>query len=98
MPAVKNTPAKDAPAEQADPLAGLSNDNANGAVADMLDVAQQLADDKAEVYAKIDANRSILRQYKTLGSLSEAQSKAIDLFYPPVKPKGKADTSADTGK
>lgn len=89
-PAVKNPP-KDAPAPDADPLAGLSNDNANAAVADMLDVAQALADEKATVYGKIDANRQILRQYKTLGQLSEAQAKAIDLFYPPVKAKAKAD-------
>lgn len=91
MPAVKNAPAKDTPAEKADPLAGLSNDGANQAVADMLDTAQTLADEKAKVYAKIDANRSILRQYKTLGTLSEAQSAAIDLFYPPVKAKAKTD-------
>lgn len=85
----RNTTTTPPAAADADPLAGLSNDNASEAVASMLVKAQELADEKAVVYGKIDANRQILRQYKTLGELSEAQAKAIDLFYPPVKAKAK---------
>lgn len=93
-PQPKQAPAPTpAAAKDTDPLAGLSNDNADAAVADLLLTAKQLDDEKAEVYAKIEANRTILRSYVKLGKGSEAQQAAVSLFYPKPKVKAKDDTA-----
>lgn len=88
-------PKNDAPETPTDPLAGLSDENATAAVHDLLTMAQKLADEKTDVFERIDANRKILREYKRLGMLSEKQSGAIDLFYPPVKTKPKDAAPAE---
>lgn len=95
MPQPKNTPAP--AAKDKDPLAGLSNDGADAAMADLLQTAQDLEDEKVKVYAKIEACRSTLRNYVILDKGSEAQRAAVDLFYP--KPKRKDNgAEADTAK
>lgn len=83
MPPAKTSTTTDAPPAEKDPLEGLSDDNANPAVHDLLVNAQALTDERDAIYKKIQANRDILRNYKQLGMLSEKQSKSIDLFYPP---------------
>lgn len=74
------------------PEPGVENPEVNN----LLLIAQDLADQKAAVFAKIDANRQILRQYKVLGYLSEEQVSAIDEFYPPHRQKAATDTPAET--
>lgn len=86
MPQPKN-PAAPAATEDKDPLAGLSNDNADAAIADLLTTAKALDDEKDAVYEKIGANREILRAYVKLGKGSEAQRAAVELFYPRPKTK-----------
>jgi hypothetical protein len=78
--------AQEAPA-QTDPLAGLSDDGAEPYVTTQLEVARDLATEKEDLFKRIDANRSLLRNIKSTGRLSEKQAKAIDLFYP-LRQKG----------
>lgn len=81
------------PPTQTAPVAPKAGEE-NPAVNDLLAFAQVLADEKTEVYGKIEANRQTLRNYKKMGLLSDEQVKAIDLFYPPIKTKAAAAAAA----
>lgn len=64
----------------------------NDAVNDLLSYAQGLRDEKDDLFARIEANRVTLRNYKTMGLLSDKQAEAIDKFYPKPK-RGEAKAS-----
>lgn len=64
----------------------------NDAVNDLLAYAQGLRDEKESLFERIEANRVTLRNYKTMGLLSDKQGEAIDKFYP--KPKRAAKDEA----
>lgn len=66
---------------------GEHNPFANG----LLEQAQSLIDEKADVFDRIGANRRMLRDIKSSGLLSKEQAKAIDAFYPKPKPGAKTE-------
>lgn len=63
----------------------------NPAVNDLLAYAQDLRDEKEDLFARVEANRVVLRNYKTMGLLSDKQGESIDQFYPKPKRAGKTD-------
>lgn len=69
---------------------GLSDDGANEFVTRLLNKAEELRTERADVLKRQGANREVLRSVKLTGELSEKQAKAIDLFYPP---RDKGDSS-----
>ena len=83
-----------APVEVPQPPDDLPAENIP-AVNELLTLAQSLADDKAEVYERITANRTVLRNYQTMKLVSPEQWSAINEFYPPVKRTPKQDESAN---
>lgn len=61
------------------------------AVDDLLDVAEALAAEKADLLARIGANRSMLRNYAGMGVTTAEQAREIADRYPPKTRKGKGE-------
>lgn len=74
------------------PVKGQENPEVNT----LLSIAQDLRDQKDEVFASIGANRDILRNYAKMGYLSDEQAEAIAEFYPPHQKKDKAEAESAT--
>lgn len=98
--APKNTPApaedtpkdpKDPKAPPVDPLEGLSDENANQFVQDLLTDAQTLRDEKETLLERIDDNRQTLRRIVRTGHVSEKQAAAVKLWYPERQKKENED-------
>lgn len=83
---------QNAPEVPVDPLAGLSEDNANAFVQDLLDDAETLRGEKETLLERIDDNRQTLRRIARTGHLSEKQAAAIKLWYPDRQKKGEETT------
>lgn len=87
-----------------DPYEGLSDDNHNEFLADLLKDAEALATERADVLARQGKNREAVRLVAGTGHLSEKQEKAVSIFYPVRVQKDDAttattppaDTPADT--
>jgi hypothetical protein len=93
MPQPKNTAAKEK-AEKKDPLEGLSDENANAFVQDLLEDADSLSKEKYTLLERIDDNRQTLRRIARTGHLSEKQAAAIKLWYPErQKKEGEEETT-----
>lgn len=84
MPPVKAAEA----AAPAAPAKGAENPEVNN----LLSIAQDLRDEKVDLFSRIDANRQILRNYGKLGYLSGEQVSAIEAFYPPHRQKAAEET------
>lgn len=90
MPPVKTPEA--APEAPAPPKAG----DFNQAVNDLLSFAQALRDEKDGLYARIEANRTMLRGYVTQGLCNAEQASAVAAFYPKPKRGESEDTTNGT--
>lgn len=51
---------------------------------DLFKRADELADEKAEVYAAITANRELLRNLDDSGMLTDAESEKLEEVYPRI--------------
>lgn len=92
-----DTATKDAPKDAPkDPLAGLSDDNANDFVQALLNDADTLRKEKDSLLERIDDNRQTLRRIVRTGHLSEKQAAAVRLWYPErqKKTEGATDNGA----
>jgi uncharacterized protein (DUF2225 family) len=90
-------PKKQAEQAPADPLAGLSDDNANQFVQDLLEDADGLSKEKYALLERIDDNRQTLRRIARTGHLSEKQAAAIKMWYPERQKKEEGEeTATDT--
>ncbi len=54
----------------------------------LLDQAEQLHQERADVYARITANREMLRNLAKTGATTEEQNAQIEEFYPARERKG----------
>lgn len=54
----------------------------SAAVDALLDIAADLGEQKAELMAKIDANRQTLRNLRVQGAASDEQAEEIETRYP----------------
>lgn len=90
----RNTASQATPTDDAGPVVGEFNPEVNR----LLTFAQGLAVEKEALFKRIDANRQILRNYKSIGLLSDEQGTAVDEFYPVPKrtKKGDADGAETT--
>lgn len=79
------------PTPDAGPVPGEFNPEVNR----LLTFAQGLAGEKEALFKRIDANRQILRNYKSIGLLSDEQSVAVDEFYPVPKRTKKGEDAAE---
>jgi len=62
----------------------------NPAVHDLLLLAQDLRDEKDNVYERITDNREVLRRYLNMNMVNDDQQEAVEAFYPRPKRKPRA--------
>ena len=65
----------------------------NPAVHDLLLLAQDLRDEKENVYERITDNREVLRRYLNMNMVNDDQREAVEAFYPRPNRKGKGDSA-----